>query len=153
MERKYYIPKIEDIKIGLEVEYFNSSRDETENPEFNYDRWESAILNRGLVENFMKYGIGKGVRIKYLTKEDIESFGFIETDSVNKFNLVDGTIVFKKEDYLLYTKTYDIIFINKEDKMRTPNLDGSYKRNAIFNGSVNNKLELEFILKSLGIIK
>lgn len=73
MENKYFKPSIEDIRIGYELEFHNFSMDELGISELNYDRWDSTILNKGHVQTIMKYGVGNGLRVPFLTKEKIEA--------------------------------------------------------------------------------
>lgn len=83
MENKYFKPSIEDIKIGYELEFHNFSMDELGISELNYDRWDSTILNKGHVKTFMEYGVGNGVRVSFLTKEQIEAEGWNFTHQYN----------------------------------------------------------------------
>jgi len=73
---KYYIPTIEEIKVGFELQYHNFSRDEAGIPELNYDRWDTVTLKEDDVKLFMEYGIKGGIRVKYLDREDIEGCGW-----------------------------------------------------------------------------
>lgn len=76
MENKYFTPDISDIRVGYELESHNISMDELGVPELNYDRWEKRILKQIDVGYFMKYGIRGGIRVPYLTKEQIEAEGW-----------------------------------------------------------------------------
>lgn len=72
---KYFTPNIEDIRVGYEGWYFNSCIDELGVPELNYARWEKTILNKGMVETILEYGV-REFKSAYLTKEQIEAEGW-----------------------------------------------------------------------------
>jgi hypothetical protein len=76
MEQKYFKPSLEDIRVGYKLEFHNWSINEAGIAELNYDRWEKTILNNYHVQHFMKYGIRNGVRVPYLTQEQIEKEGW-----------------------------------------------------------------------------
>ena len=102
MTEEYFKPQLEDIRVGYELEYHNSCMDELGIPELNYNGWDKTTLLKGNVETFMKYGIGNGVRVKYLTKEQIREEGW-------KYAYNAGTsIVFERQAgiSMYYTKLY-----------------------------------------------
>lgn len=74
-ENQYFIPSIEDIRVGYEIESHEWSMDEAGEPELNYDRWVKKILDKNDVQNILKYGM-RSVRVPYLTKEQIEAEGW-----------------------------------------------------------------------------
>lgn len=73
MEKGYYIPELEDICIGYQCEIDQSEI----NPEFGWtpyvvgEDYENITIARAI--NEVKYG---GLRVSYLTKEDIEREGW-----------------------------------------------------------------------------
>lgn len=83
---KYFTPSIEDIRVGYELQYHNISMDEAGEAALNYDRWDTTILKQGNVDTFMKYGI-RDVRVPYLTKEQIEAEGWINTTNPLNINI------------------------------------------------------------------
>lgn len=139
-ENKYFKPEIEDIRVGYELEYYNMSMDEIGEPELNYSRWEKSTLLKGNVETFMKYGIGNGVRVKYLTGEQIKEEGW-------KYEYNAGTsIVFEKQagKSMYYTKMYycDTTHILE---IVNPNSEIAYK------GTCNDINTFRLIIKLLNI--
>lgn len=102
MKNKYYTPSIEDIRVGYELEYHNSMSDMIGDPKHNWSRWEATILKKGNVKNFMEYGIGRGVRVSYLTKEQIEAEGWksANTGGVDK-GFIDGIFGCSKGNYMM----------------------------------------------------
>lgn len=79
MENKYFVPLIEDIRIGYECESYEWSMDEAGIPELNYDRWVKTILSGDRVGTILKYGV-RGFRTPYLSKEILEADGWKEVD-------------------------------------------------------------------------
>lgn len=106
MENKYFTPDIEDIRVGYELQYHNWSMDEAGVKELNFNKWETTILTEGNVKTFMEYGIRGGVRVPYLTKEQIEAEGWepdviqfkkeIDSDSYYSLTLADRDITISK---------------------------------------------------------
>ena len=100
----HFKPDITDIKVGYELEYHNSCIDKAGDPELNYSRWEACVLTEGLVENFMKYGVRGGVRVPYLTKEQLlAESGFIVYNTNHPFS--KDQVVLKKDNYYYVFET------------------------------------------------
>ena len=107
MQEKYYTPSIEDIRVGYECESHEWCSDELGISELNYDRWVRTTLNNSRVETIVKYGI-KGIRVPYLTKEQIES----EEWKHKRLNL----FIKEKKDikYSLYLLEGEKVMISRE---------------------------------------
>jgi hypothetical protein len=113
MENKYYIPNIEDIRVGYYGEYNNWGIDERG---LNFNVWDEAILSKINVEVFLKYGI-KNFRVPFLTKEQIEAEGWtvMNTGGINPGQM-DGRYVFSKGNYfLIWEEKYNRVDINLRD--------------------------------------
>lgn len=75
---KYFTPSIEDIRVGYECESHETSFDrDRPGPEYNYDRWVPCRLSLDDVIYILSYQKnklgGNGLRVPYLTQEQIES--------------------------------------------------------------------------------
>ena len=101
MESKYYTPEIEEFHVGFEYEYKETFLDGTVKSKEQFDnaKWVESISSIGDSPYVHRALSGKiadnkrgGIRVKYLDKEDIESFGF-------KKSIKDSWIGYK--DYFL----------------------------------------------------
>ncbi len=64
MQEEYFVPEIEDIRVGYEIEI----------KDINKDEWTNVKMNRFLTQEFLKVGINSEFnRVSYLTKEKIEA--------------------------------------------------------------------------------
>ena len=71
MKNKYFTPDIEDFHIGYEYEY------EDIIPSGSSDYFKSIISKPSEIENLFKgFDTGMGIRVPYLTKEQIETEGW-----------------------------------------------------------------------------
>lgn len=132
-ESKYYIPTIDEFCYGLQYE-FRGSIGWHKRTYGLADYLYESDLTEELVEG--------NIRVKYLDTEDIESLGW-------KF-IIDKSIISNYEHS-----------INKEiqlycnDKCSTGNLHIGItiymEKDKIFNGWIQNKLELVKLMKQLGI--
>jgi hypothetical protein len=129
MKDKYYTPTIEEFHVGFEYE---SSYLE------DYDTWKKEIIDTVDVGYFYSTYTGDAVptefRVKYLDREDIESFGF----------------VFKGGDtHLTYhSGGYAITHAPSSNKIDIYYYDG-YE--FVSNIVIKNKSELKRLLKQLNI--
>lgn len=139
---KYYVPAIEEFHVGFEFEY----------QEIEYAQWikDSFILNwsreDSSIDHYLDFG---NIRVKYLDREDIESFGF-------KFN--NESDVFNQSYYSLITdfkgQRRMIKFthgINDTDNYISTHVVGCAD-STIFLGKIKNKSEFRRILQQLLII-
>lgn len=160
MDNKYYTPDIEDFHVGFEYEeYYN-------------DIWNKEIItidsyggniSGGFFHDTLMELKDNNIRVKYLTKEDIESLGFtVESIFESEYW---PSITFKKtfkED--IFTFNYYITFNFKHDRPYIyTNIDiatddiiktrikGVYPKKILFSGGVKNKVELKKLLKQLNI--
>lgn len=149
-ENKYYIPLINEFHVGFEYKHSPMGK----------EWWKEAIMTEGNLNNKQAEGI-KFI-VKYLDKEDVESLDFkrIYTD-YRKYKLIT-TLIFKKENYTIVFYCKDItdnlnlnikenITIYRDDKHRTPNIDGTFKQRCIFEGTIKNRSELKILLNQLNI--
>lgn len=139
IQSKYYTPEIEEFCVGFEYEIFQKG--ETYNPDVMYlmapkedDEWykfkyPDPFLGYNLDRMFKTYKI----RVKYLSKEDIESLGFNTEDNGECYNLQIGFDL-----YGLYPWENNRIHITKDMK-------------TLFDGIIKNKSELKKLLKQLQI--
>jgi len=139
MEDKYYTPEIEEFHIGFEYE------GRLAGVNGGVTDWEKRIFFKeqlpfikGCEETLEHF------RVKYLDKEDIESFGF------TKYVEFDNLYTLKINDI-----TYHLIVISNDFgkhkyEIRASNPSNSY---GGFYGTIKNKSELKKILKQTGIEK
>lgn len=127
---KYYTPTIEEFHVGFEYEVFCLTH------------WEKRKVSFSqLFEEGIDWGEFRQRRVKYLDAEDIESLGFVKIN--NMFRLGN------------YNTFIDMStgarIISFDDKLRTPNSDGTFKQYIIFKGFIKNKSELKKVLEMLNI--
>lgn len=136
---KYYTPKVEELHPFIEL----------------YVEGKKEILGTSDVidlysRNLGKLQVGKNVKIKYLDKEDIESFGFKLKENDDLIN----------EHYIL-GEAPNSIRLTKVDSKTYPhwtiesiNIRGDKTYiNFIFQGSIKNKSELKKLLQQLNTIR
>lgn len=128
MENKYYLPQIEEFHIGFECEIYQSEI----NKNFKWCEYvigtdyENITIARAISE------VNKnGIRVKYLDRQDIESFGF------KLFENMPSRFHYNK--YELDVDYLNVIRIE-------------YDCNYIFKGKIKNKSELKKLLIQLEII-
>lgn len=165
MESKYYTPTIEEFHIGFECEKTGNELS---------PQWHNYIVNIStFAEPFVKGNtkLGSSFRVKYLDKEDIESFGF-KCEEDNK----DGSYYkFVKPSYngsniilchyIWHTGNSDLSEIEEHRKIKIYRTGGTpitFRANAVdielpidrdmlSLSEVKNKSELKVLLKQLGI--
>lgn len=146
MENKYYTPELEELFVGYECEIYESVFDNTE----DYMEWVEIAINEYF--NFQDYHNCKRIRTKYLTKEQIENEGFVETfikfRNTNKENYVLGFSK-KVEDFILFihldTK-YNTLKIIKEFRFLIDDLEET-NQNILFSGKVKSINEFKKVIK------
>ena len=151
MENKYYSPKIEDLHIGLECEILKYSDSDEE-------FFENHILDNIILKNLLELSIlhkdidnwlKRTIRIKFLDKEDIESFEFT-------FDNKDKDLYSMKKE-IKYQGFGNVSFKINFNQKREKNIsvffttDNSIDNKFIFFGKIKNKSELKKILVQLGI--
>ena len=149
MENKYYTPKIEEFHVGFKYEVFQKG--EVYDPNFMYlippdteDKWIKYIYP----DPFLGYNLDKMfktyiIRVKYLDREDIESFNFHRDKIRSKINgNFGGTDGFWYLDYSPYTLKGEF-----ESKTKVTIWAGTVK---MFEGYIKNKLELMKVFIQIG---
>ena len=155
MEDRYYNPKIEELHIGFECEIDQSEI----NKNFKWCEYvigtdyENITIARAVSE------VNKnGIRVKYLDRQDIESFGFKFDATRSK---VDGNFVgsYENEKYYLDYSPYSYSGeFNSSVHLRVMKIKDipitSYQSNYqfIYDGIIKNKSELKKLLIQLEII-
>ena len=126
---KYYTPEISEFFVGFEYETSYLQ---------DYDTWKKEILEEDDAGYFQSIYFGDAVptefRVKYLSREDIESLGFSQIDyDTYRFGIEEIYLEFNPEyKTFIYSKKYDPI-----------------KNNNLFVGTIKNKSELIKLLKQL----
>jgi len=71
MEKGYYVPKVEELKIGLSIEIFQGTAEGKE-------VWSIGEIDKELFDMVLFSGLikSKELRVKFLDKAGIESLGF-----------------------------------------------------------------------------
>ncbi len=140
---KYYIPDLEELVKGLNLEYF--APPEESGDEDSKFAWRKTVFS-GYSKDIWelqfdyKYAENFKVRVKYLDKEDIELLGFEESIDDTK-----GNIWFEKGDIQLCLSEfveYNIEIINDIPGIR---------EEVLFKGYIKNRNELIKLLKQLNI--
>ena len=129
MESKYYAPSDDEFRIGFEFYSVEEIDGSINGPYTIKDCYDLEVQARNCWKNY------SDILIKYLDKEDIESFGF-KTD--NKEDAIYGQYM-DEQIYIDYNK------IANKCKIHTMDSDG-----LIF--TVKNKSELKKLLIQLEII-
>ena len=150
MENKYYIPDIEDLCIGYELELLcviegNNEKEET---------WKKTIIYNLYVEN--KEEFIKSVRVPYLTNQQIEAEGWTYYQNIPDMVVPEGYIEYYKDvewfkvvisisetsHYLDVQKVFQNVQIGNELQEF---------RNTIYNGECKDINTFRLIQKLLGI--
>jgi len=148
MERKsnYYTPKIEEFHIGFEYEMFTPSFNPEgyrwKKMEFDCNTFEYMIdTEDGGERPFDMYNEGSKelIRVKYLDREDIESFGFNLDPSGERY--------YELGEYQLHVNSVDM----NEMKIYLSTITIYSDSGVIFNGTIKNKSEFKKLLIQLGI--
>ena len=161
MENKYYTPSIEEFHVGFEYELWEEDicedyswkqhvftlNDMAESLHHETKHHAGGLLS-GLEEEY--------IRVKYLDREDVESFGFTlvkEYSDELVFQINGG-------EYCFYELTLNIddnkINIEQgcQSKMSAKKLPiEQWNYFNIFFGEIKNKSELQQVLKMIGVIQ
>ena len=147
-EDKYYKPELDEIYTAPDLFYTGEGLFSDKiliNP-FLYRSKEVSFDLRDVLNLNI-------VLVKYLDKEDIESFGFICTgynsDGYKFQNIID--------DYLFYDIDYnpedsELIIEKFYQSKLIAHKTGEYNSNTLFHGFIKNKSELKVLLKQLGLL-
>lgn len=132
--KKYYTPRVEEFMVNFKYEYKTwKGWSQMTMDSFNHRPNGTMNLQYDLVLNKDKF------RVKYLDRQDIESFGF-------KYNKELEVIDVEGEKCQLYSMptTYNLIKYNHL-------IEISEGYHTIFKGIIKNKSELERILKIINV--
>lgn len=137
---KYYIPLIEDFYVGFEFE--QQVLGLTNTTCLDRGKWNTCIYRGNDIRVIKSFIESENIRVKFLDKTDIESFGFVEKYEYNGDTIKYNSFV--KDGYWLqyFNTTLSIKHMNKED---------TGKSYFIFIGTIKNKSELKVLLTQLGI--
>ena len=158
-EGDYYVPEIEEFHHGFVYEMippigytfldFNDLKKQVETVWSN--QYIEGVYNVKPVSLFgselanIKGAIAENkCRVKYLDREDIESFGF-ELDQCTK----DGCVFYK--GHLITKEEWCLTFGGKTNPKNYLSVTSMKNNPNSFTGVVKNKSELKIILKQLGI--
>jgi len=142
MENKYYTPSIEEFHVGFECEWQCKIRKETWNKQIcdqdlvniAYSTQEHADEEEPFSEQF---------RVKYIDREDVESFGFVYDSKSNRYEYsvyyISGQLCYQNLTIVRYG----------ED---APMGNWVHWEDTIFEGKIKNKSQLSRLLKQLSII-
>lgn len=140
---RFYVPKIEEFHVGFEYEenVKDSPIAEIDSGWQKYICGKSFIFDSDTMGDEIKEGI---IRVKYLDREDIESFGFKPSfDEPEEWFLWKGV----SDSYQLY---YDDKIENKKLGIGIT-IYNEDSTDILFNGYIKNKSELKKIMKQVGV--
>ena len=126
MENKYYVPDLKEFHVGFKYEVqqleelYGEVTYTNEYANFNYEFGDKINLER--------------VRVKYLDKQDIESFGFVQ-NKILPYQFFNGIYL------LILDKHNRVSLLHRADDMY-----------VLHNANIKNKSELKDILLKLEII-
>ena len=147
---KYYVPEIEEFRVGFEYEHLYGNHP---NPDFA-GKWISQIVgNRYRIECFGDYIKERRIRVKYLDTTDIEELEFtLKHKAVDLWFEKEGTFESPAKEAYLYSK----IFINYGLHDRYCKITAKYASDndevELFRGTILNKSELKWILTRIGVL-
>ena len=152
MEKKYYVPAIEEFHVGFEFEVFQN------------DTWITTIFNQDEVVSIFarinsKTIISDKVRVKYLDQEDIESLGFSKRIKNNWVGWKDfkGEINNPKYEYFgkftLHVPTMGDLYKIYVHRFLSEDPEIERESELVYKGLIKNKSELIKLLKQLNIMK
>jgi hypothetical protein len=166
-DNKYYTPSIEEFHVGFsyeELEFIYTDKGWYTAKE---QKWVPKIykvaeyMEAYYLQERVKRGMwADSIRVKYLDKEDIESLGFTERDSVTIQHLFGPTTLTSDEVRTIYTinipefggLTAYLHFHSNERLIGIyKDLTNPYNHKQLFYGYIKNKSELKVLLKQLGI--
>jgi hypothetical protein len=151
MENKYFIPKIEDIRVGYECEIQVYGEDRWLKTIFSTLDFKSVLNKHGDI-----YSIPEYIRVPYLSKEQIEAEGWKFDSERNSLFLGEQQKFIKMIDEVLnyeLTKFGTTILIQKV----YPNMHNAngeefeYKSNILFFGECKDINTFRYICKLLNI--
>ena len=147
MNKEYYVPKIEEFHVGFECEYYNSYSKKFNPMEIDETNYYTDELGEYDVNYLFSYRGENKFRVKYLGKDDIEELGWEYSgksidewfNKKGKFHIGSWTSYLIKLHYGVHDHRLYIIAMDMGDEHK------------IFEGVINNKSELEVLMRQLGI--
>ncbi len=132
MDSKYYTPDISEFYVGFEYEKWVTE----EQQYITFEVLRVADINNAWIKlkAVGMQGVGWEIRVKYLDRKDIESFGFTLVDDIDD----TGYTSFEYRNYWLGMKGTEV-YIEDDQGM-------------LFYGDIKNKSELKRILKQTRVI-
>lgn len=161
MENKYYLPKIEELHIGFECEIDQSEI----NKNFKWCEYvigtdyENITIARAVSE------VNKnGIRVKYLDRQDIESFGFKKSNKNSWIGYKDYFLdnINPEYPYFLFATIhvpirddmYKILVHRYYNEDEPIDEDDNYREpTCVYVGRIKNKSELRKILLCTKILE
>lgn len=142
MENKYYTPTIAEFHVGFECEFKNKMQS---------NEWEYNVCDTDLISIAFDSHEHEDIddkfedtfRVKYLDKEDIESFGFIHEG---------GKMISSAIQYYKSTENYYIDYTTSNNKLKIHNGESYEQYESFFQGYIKNKSELKKLLTQLEIL-
>lgn len=145
-ENKYYTPSIEEFYVGFEYEEldwdeFSREFGENSTHSFKEREWLEYLNLKAMAKHLETHP--NEIRVKYLDKEDIESFEFKSCGQLGiPYGIGDGYLTPDEEFCMIDHKKDNWYTISKKNK---PNIYTN-----VFAGKIKNKSELAKILKMTG---
>ena len=177
-DSKYYIPKIEEFHVGFEYETFQEADGHNGILSFMPMQDEDEWWKFKFPDPFVGYHLDKlfkacKLRVKYLDKEDIESFDFNYINVTGSFDSSDdheeAVFVLKRKEntlkHVLQSRTIvrcysnNIIGIQVRYYFKVGGATCKYgiwrygSSEDVFKGVIKNKSEFKKILQQVGIIQ
>ena len=150
MIEKYYTPTIEEFHVGFKFELaYSFTKNGVRQEDLLVEHTIEVNSDLELIQAQIKENL---IRVKYLDRKDIESLGFVKTDTI----LTASTNLFAKKlnDNItcLIHVYWNLSLIDRECliRIRVGN-NNNIAYNEVFVGEIKNKSELSRLLKQLEI--
>ena len=153
----YYIPKIEDIHLGLAIEHWqvnmNFHSDPLDANSYYTEKWVKCLVTKENIKDAIEYvlmekenEIPTCIRVKHLDREDIEGEGWDEDwDAEGRYLLGGKFIMFKFGETNIYAIKKTRVFEKHGIRF--------CEHDTIFEGEILNLTEFRKLMKQLGIKK
>jgi len=149
MQTKYYEPTIEEFHVGFEYE-LEYAIVHPRHPQFGETEWHNYTVDKiDDLEHIEEDIENEMIRVKYLDREDIESFNFTD----------EGVWRFKKTDVSGELPCWTMVSLRLWHSFPYVTIRGhrgveldSTEQSILFEGNPKNKSELKKVLKQLNII-
>jgi len=142
-DKKYYTPSIEEFHVGFEFEIWDFGFEKYTPQTFDFNLTNAVSINLGFEDENIR------LRVKYLDREDIESFEFVykkqESQNTDNEKVIYDVYVNKAGYKLFHLK--DVEGNTLSVNVLTPTGE------TLFSGNIKNKSQLKQILQWTGILK